>query len=713
MYFLIAGMRIFLIIFLFIVPSLLLNAGIKPTVYTESGRQGLKDEDGQILIPARYEKVGWSSGEIRVLKGVIGYQENGKWGLISLQNKILSKAIYRSLIPAGEEAIIASVQNASMRFVPSGVISEEGKTLIPFDYLRIQPAGELFIVQSYNGGDIRFGVVDNHNRKILSSHFREIRFVGEKRFAVMNDSGKWALFSANGDPLSGFAFDRIENFDNGYARTSRHRSIGLLDHEGKWKINPEYSSIQVNGVDAVATPFARWDVLTEQNEKLHSVAFDSILPWQKEYWKVIANGHEWIVDQDFNPVTPDNYNHIDRLNSELLTFADNDKYGVIFKDGSFLIRANFDTLFSFEERIYAYAGAGVERGWSLFDFEGKKLTDFSYQQMQKEQAPGLLPVKRNLKWGMIKRDGSESIPCTYDSIGMSIPGKIVVQFRGKWGIIDESGEWILTPKEGTIQLINNNLYLQHHAGVTYLKHITEGTVYFTENPIVVKDGYLIESRGKDAFWKINFSGQILNIAERQEYEEIRTESEGFIAVKINGRYGFIDLQDRLRIANRYDDVRDFHEGLGGFKLLGKWGFLNKQEGIEIQPRFDGIGNFENGLCIVTDKGKAGVIDKKGNWIIRAEYEQVRHMENGHYLIRKNGKMGLLDANGRIIVGPKYDELQDLNDGQVIVRNYGKYGLINRRGEDLIPISYDFLLYDHFNQCYLGMKKVDSKTIPLR
>ncbi|MCA6074138.1 WG repeat-containing protein [Fulvivirga sedimenti] len=706
-------MRIFLLIFFLYVPALLLSAGAKLTVYTESGREGLKDENGQILIPARYEKVGWSTGDTRVVNDVIGYRENGLWGLISIQDKIRSKPVYRSLIPAGAESIIAALPNPAMRYIPSGVISSEGKILIPFSYLRIQGAGKWFIVESYNNGNIRFGIVDDHHRVVISSHFQQIRFIGENRFAVMNDSGKWAMFDPEGNPLTAFAFDRLEEFQQGYAKASLHRSMGLLDIQGGWKISPEYSSLSIDGSSALATPFAQWDILTEQNQKLHSVAFDSILPWQEEYWKVIANGHEWIVDQDLNPVTPDNYSHIDRLNSELLTYADKDKYGVIFKDGSYLIKANFDTLFSLQSRIYAYAGSGVDRGWSLFDFEGRKLTEFTYQRMQREQSPGLIPVKRNLKWGMMKRDGSESIPCTYDSIGMSIPGKIVVQFRGKWGIIDEDGQWILTPKDGPIRLVNDQFYLQHQGGVTYLKHIEKGTIYFTENPLEVKDGYLIENRGDNAFWKINFSGQILNVSERQEYEEIRVESEGFIAVRMNGRYGFIDLQDRLRIANRYDDVTDFHEGLGGFKLLGKWGFLNKQEGIVIQPRFDGIGKFENGLCIVTDNGKAGVIDIKGNWIIRAEYEQVRHMENGHYLIVKNGKAGLLDSNGRIIVGAKYDELQDLEDGQVIVRNYGKYGLISRKGEDLIPISYDYLLFDPYNRCYLGMKKVDSKTIPLR
>jgi len=705
-------MRFFTLSILLLLQSSILFANAE-IIFEESGKQGLKDERGEILIPARFEELGWSSGGKAVVSHRIGYRQNGKWGLISTGNRIITKAEFNELQPAGEQYFIAKRTDVSLRFVPSGIIGENGETVVPFAYLNIKSAGDKFIIQKLHEYGVRSGMITDRNQFILQAIFKDIRYLGADRIAVMNDSRKWAIFSMKGRPLTSFAFDDIDEYADGTVTVYRSGAAGLLGSDGSWVIPAEYAKIQVNRGQANVWAFPEWDILTEGNQKLHSVAFDSVLPWQHEYWKVIANGHEWIVDRDFNAITPSTYDHIDWLNEQLMIFAEDDKYGIIKPSGEKVIQARYDTLFAVNARIYAFQDAGVNRGWSLFDLQGTKITSFSYQDMRPEQESGLIPVRRNLKWGMLHRDGKEVIPCTYDAIGSSLPGLIAVGFQGKSGIIDESDNWILPPRDGKIYLIDKNFYLLKDKDVTYLKHMTRGTVYFSKNPIQVKNGYLIETRSNDSFWKINFSGQILNDAQHKEYEEIRLESEGYIAIKMNGRYGFIDRQDRLRIANRYDDVTDFHEGLAGFKLLNQWGFLDKQERIVVQPRFDTVTPFQNYLCNVSEKNMKGVIDRKGNWIIKPEYEHVERLENGRYKITKGGKTGLLSEDGRIIVNPKYDNLRDLEGGQVIVNRHGKYGLVSRRGDDLIPITYDILLFDPYNQCYLGMKKVGSKTVPLR
>ncbi|MEJ2004844.1 MAG: WG repeat-containing protein, partial [Cyclobacteriaceae bacterium] len=422
-------MRFFTLSILLLLNSQLLYS-FAEIIYEESGKQGLKDDRGEILIPATYEEIGWSTGEDFVTGNIIGYRLNGRWGLISIENEIITPAVFAELKPGGRKQFIAKRVDKALRFVPSGIIDEEGETVIPFEYLNIIAAADSYIVQTYTSEGMRFGVISQRNRVIMPAQFPEIRYLGYSRFGIRNDFGKWALFNMQGKPLSSFNADEIENFNGNLTRAYLFGSVGLMDLNGNWVIDPDYADIKTGSGKATLTAYPEWDILTERNMKLHSVAFDSVLPWQQQYWKVIANGHEWIVDEEFNAVTPSSYEHIDWLGEQLLIFSEGRKYGIIKPSGEQVILPRYDTLFALKDRIYAHQETGANRGWNLFGMDGKRISQFAYKQMQPEQASGLIPVKRNEKWGMLDRDGREVINCTFDSVGESLTGMISVKFKG-------------------------------------------------------------------------------------------------------------------------------------------------------------------------------------------------------------------------------------------------------------------------------------------
>jgi hypothetical protein len=413
-----------------------------------------------------------------------------------------------------------------------------------------------------------------------------------------------------------------------------------------------------------------------------------------------------LVDENFNSVTSNTFSDIRRLNTQLAIYSTGGKYGVIYQNGETLIKAAFDSIYVNKGLIFGKAVEGINKGWSVFDFSGKRISPFNFQGVGQELDNGLIPIKRNKHWGFINREGEEVIGCSFDYTGQSRDNRIVVGFQGGEGIINNKGSWLITPGPGTIQLMNKFYYLVQKDGVNYLKHYDKGTVYFTSNHLNPGTGFLVETRNDGTFWKINLSGQIIEAHNNLDYDEIRDMREGFIAVKIRGRFGFIDEQDRLRISYRYDDVKDFSEGLAAFKLMNRWGYLNKQEGIVIQPIYSDVSSFHNGLAIATKNGRMGVIDKEGKTRIPFEYDEIAPLETDRYLIRKGNKYGLMDELGTIIVNPKFQSVSDLREGEVIVKQFGKYGLVSRKGDNLIPAQYDYLIFDPYNRCYLGMKKVD-------
>ncbi|MCK4668119.1 WG repeat-containing protein [Candidatus Dependentiae bacterium] len=83
----------------------------------------------------------------------------------------------------------------------------------------------------------------------------------------------------------------------------------------------------------------------------------------------------------------------------------------------------------------------------------------------------------------------------------------------------------------------------------------------------------------------------------------------------NGKYGFINKQDKIVIPCKFDGAGHFSEGLAMVELKGKYGYINKQGKIVISCKFDEAGPFSEGLARVKLNGKDNYIDKNGKLLV--------------------------------------------------------------------------------------------------
>src|SRR5688572_23292408 len=110
-------MKILSCIFLFLLTTLLLDA-MAYTVFEENGKVGLKNAQGQVIIPPQYDALGWSNGSFSVVENVTGYFLNNRWGLLALNNRHITDAEYDGLLPTDASLIIATKKsNLSLRQV--------------------------------------------------------------------------------------------------------------------------------------------------------------------------------------------------------------------------------------------------------------------------------------------------------------------------------------------------------------------------------------------------------------------------------------------------------------------------------------------------------------------------------------------------------------------------------------------------------------------
>ncbi len=696
-------MRLLLLAFLVLFTNLQSIAESYAT-FVDNGKVGLKNEAGQIIIPAKYEALGWSNGSFSITGEVIGYKLKGWWGILNLNNKRITPPDYSSLTPADGLLLVASKQSAAFK-ISTGCISTDGKTVIPFTYSGVKIHSLRAVAFLRDGNLFKHGLIDLGNKILIPFQYRNIYPIGSLRYAVENFQGKTALYSESGKQISGFTIDSISQFNNNLAIIYEAGKQGLITREGELRSEAKYREIQVDQKSIKARLSDEWHVLDAQNKLSEVIGADSVLSLGESRYKIKDAGLLWLVDNNFKPVNTETFLDLRSFRNGLAVFKSGNQYGVIKKSGKILLAPAFKKIILTKDYILTLEKSLDKIKWFLHDTLGQRQNSKAYDQIYQKQGT-VFPVIKNGYWGAINDKGVEIVACVYDSILESRNNQLAVKFKGQYGIISLKEEWLAFPQPYQVKLLNQDRYFKQNGAVIFLCSFTGTVLYFTTNPIVIKENYFTESVSTGGTWIVNFDGRIVNrqLPPIEATEEIFPSTEGLRGIKKNGKYGFIDDQGRLRIANRYENIKPFTEGLAAIKIRNKWGFINRDEKIVIQPVYEEVTPFEKSYSLVKQNGLYGLLTHDGKLVLSTRYHTVKILDNGRMLLTINGLQGLADQQGNILLYPKYSSSIDLNNGYVIIQQDGKFGLVTLQGLSTIPLVYDHLIYDAEKNRYLALKK---------
>lgn len=677
-------------------------------LYEEEGKKGIKSDDGQVIIPAKYQELGWSHSPFQVQNEIIGYRHNGLWGLINLDNEQLTSAIYTQINPSGSQLFVAGKNLPTGEFL--GCIDKKGDPVLPFKYVDIKVVDDRFIVGTKNRKGFVYSLLSPSGDLLLDPVYKAIDYLGDDKFLVKNLEGELTLVNEKGEAITNISFDSLSTFQGRYAIIYDDHLRGVISQSGNVVLAPKYQTVILQNGFVLAQPLNQWSVLNADNLESDKVAAQHLKLFSNNYYQAETNNLSRLINHNGQGDTVAmQFGQLQGLTNNLAYFSKENLWGVLNGQGEVKLPPKFDSLF-----IEGNTIIGKRTGtWALYDSFNIRKADELYQKIL-PATDRLFKVKKNNHWGLINRFGEEVIDCVFDNIYSIENDQVVVSFHKEKGVINTSGEWVVLPRKADkILMLNEDYFIEESGKLKKLNHVSNGTIYFTENQIDIFDGYLLEYTSDGGIWKIDFTGQIVEEARDESYNEVRPPSEGFYAIKRDGKYGFIDNQNRLRIANRYDDVGDFSQGLAAFKLLGKWGFLNKKEEIVIQPMFERVSKFQQDVAIAYTQKGAGLIDKLGNQITSFNYDSLERQSNDRFMAYKAGKKGLLTGDGSLIINTRYDFIKDLRNGYFIVGKSGKFGLLDSFGVNTIPMIYDEIVYDPYNDRYLSLKKSVTEKVELQ
>lgn len=420
-------------------------------------------------------------------RSVLTYKENGKYGLIDLQGKEITKPIYDEISSINyKEGTFLVKQNEQ-----EGIINMKGKTIIKCEYESVtsdnyynedqnnEKAG--FIVSKKTDDGYRYGYINYRGSKIVKPIFTQLERVTEisddkNIYFIAFKDGQAGLLKNNKEIVN-YEYEDIQyNVLSDVFIIQRNGKYGATTREGKTILYPEYSSVYTGGIYINAVKDNVIEIFDLQGNKIETDINSKIKTENSNYYITIDKNNIYkVVDANENVIINNDYNYMEYLPGDYFIVARDSKNGVVGINGKSVIELKYDSISRINETniLQAETNKSIE----LYNLNMKKITtmsnatikevkddkeyillfsenDFKYldkdgnilkaQELFKEN--NLFAKNVNGKWGFVDKNGNLKVQNKYEVVtDFNKYGFAGIKKDGKWGVIDQEGHIVQEP----------------------------------------------------------------------------------------------------------------------------------------------------------------------------------------------------------------------------------------------------------------------------
>ena len=343
-----------------------------------------------------------------------------------------------------------------------------------------------------------------------------------------------------------------------------------------------------------------------------------------------------------------------------------------------------------------------------------------------------LKVQKEGKYGLINFNGTEILPCEYDSITAlkGIDNSLLIKKDGKIGLANSNGTVVVPAEFAEVRAITNNYengYIVKNPDGKFgvissdgkmsleciyedIKNITDNNMYVAKlegkwKVISSTDGnvYLEEKvadavgiNNQNVIVKTNGKYGVLNIITEllipTEYESLEFAFDDKYIAKKDGKYGVINTNNELLVEFKYIDIEynKTTDYLKAKKADNTYDYLTRDLAVKISA---GEETILNGYISLNVQGEA----KYYNFKLEEKTNKDVFQDNTLYVSRKNGKYGFVNKEGKIIVDYIYDNALEQNEyGFSAIQKDGKWGAIDQYGNIVVQPTYVLQNYEFIN-----------------
>ncbi len=430
------------------------------------------------------------SSDLIFEKSVLKYEKDGKYGLLNLEGKEITKAIYEQIdsLPYKEGELLVK-QNEKY-----GVINIKGNVLVESQYDEIQVdeyytseksyryAGYIVLLKTSEG--YRYGYLNYKGKEILKIEYNEIERVKEIKdtdniYLIGAKNGQYGV-TKNEETVIKNEYQSI-HYDgtNQVMVLEKSKKYGVANLEGKVIIPIQYDEIDITGNYLYAKNHQGVTVYNKNGTQANVNSNIAILNTSNENYKIRINNENGtkygVIQKDGKQLIEEKYNYIEYLYDHYFIVSDeNGKLGIIDDKGNIRVEMNHDSLQKIQNtdliqavltenktvEIYAktmekicqmenaivqvedfYIKVSNELETRYFDLEGKEQKN---TEIYKDHT--LFVDKKNGKYGFVDKAGNIIVDYQYEkAYELNRYGFAAVKKDGKWGAINEKGQEVVAP----------------------------------------------------------------------------------------------------------------------------------------------------------------------------------------------------------------------------------------------------------------------------
>lgn len=263
------------------------------------------------------------------------------------------------------------------------------------------------------------------------------------------------------------------------------------------------------------------------------------------------------------------------------------------------------------DRIYDFSGNYAvceQKGKKgVIGLDGKTVIDAVYDAIEfDDKNLQNIAVKDGADCFYINQQGHKTkVPEEpYTSMGMISQSRIVAQKNGKYGYLDqrfvEKTDFVYddaTPFYKSVGAVRkgDKWALINRRGELITEFVFDEVVQNSKGICSVNQ--MIAVRQGSAFFFVNEEGERVS---GNDYEAVKAfETDEPCAVCVNGKWGYIDQSEQMIIECSYEDARSFTNGYAAVRQNGIWGYIDTEDFMAVVPVFDDAG-------LMTEEGVAPV-----------------------------------------------------------------------------------------------------------
>lgn len=419
--------------------------------YEEKGKYGIITLDGKKITNAIYDSIEtlqYKEGELLVKKGE-------KYGVINMNGYTIVEPEYDKIEADGyyskengykcDGYIVSNTTDEGYRY---GYINSNGQKLLDVKYndlkrMNFENSDMVYIIAAENG---KYGLIEN-SKIVIPNEYQEITYIEEKNVCILKKGKKYGLANLNGSILLQVQYAQIDISGDYVYVTDNEDNRTVYDIKGnKTDIDPNTVILTVGNNKEYQIKMQTLNGKTsydiyKNDEKITKESYNYIEYLFKNYFIVSkSNGKLGIIDDKDNVKVEMKYDTIQKMQNEHLLQAlqSNSKTIDIYSEDMVnLVQMKNAVVNEYND----YTEIKNDTDVKYINNEGKVVSNTDIFKNNT-----LFAKYQNGKWGFVDKEGNMIVDYQFDKVTeINNYGFAGVMKNGKWGVMNKNGNIIVEP----------------------------------------------------------------------------------------------------------------------------------------------------------------------------------------------------------------------------------------------------------------------------